>query len=465
VVAGNQFVNNGLVTVAGDNRIDMGRANAVAFDNRGTIDFQDGAADDTLTIAGDLGGDGELYVDVSGLHGTADVLYVGGNVVNGSVHTVNVNMIDVPTTASSAITVASVAGNSTAGSFVLGNAHYDPSSFLALDFDTRLVGTITTGNATADVFELAMDVTGLNDTGTLAASIAPGAQSLMASQVGTWRQRMGVIDKISKGGIGLWARLFGNDGSIDPSHTADNFGQGGNFAFDQRNEGTEIGIDFAVSDQVSAGLLLTKADASQHLNGTGVGSNKLDGDTVGAYATWISPAGFYLDASYRQMDFDARIRSAAGEIRGDGSADAFNLETGYAWTLQGGLKVEPQFQYTWTQVDRIDALSGALADFTAEGGDASTARLGVMVRQSFGTGTVWTPYASINAVRELDGDNAYAINGNFFGATSTEGTSALIEGGVNVQTGKLSIYGGLNWQDGGALQSFGGGQLGVRYNW
>jgi hypothetical protein len=463
VAVGDQFSNSGLITVSGDNTIDLGMVGT--FGNSGTIDFQDGMADDTLTIAGDFGGDGQLLVDVSGLHGTADVLYVGGSVVNGT-HAIDVNLIDVPRTASSAITVVDVAGDSTAASFVLGNVRYNTANFLALDFDTTLVANINPGNAAADTFSLGMEVTGLNDTGALAASVAPGAQSLMASQVGTWRQRMGVIDKISKHSLGLWVRLFQNEGSIEPELAASNFGPGGNFAFDQKNSGTEVGVDFAVADEVSVGLLLAKADGKQDLNGDGVGSSKLDGDTVGAYGTWLSPLGFYVDASYRQMSFDARFNSAAGTIRGSGDADTFNLEAGYAWTLQGGLKVEPQVQYTLTQVDNIDTMTGALAQFRAEGGDASTGRLGVMVRKSFGTGnTVWTPYASINAVHEFDGENAYSINGDFFGATTTEGTSTLFEGGVSVQTGKLSVFGGFNWQDGGALQGFGGGQLGVRYAW
>ena len=78
---------------------------------------------------------------------------------------------------------------------------------------------------------------------------------------------------------------------------------------------------------------------------------------------------------------------------------------------------------------------------------------------------MWTPYATLSAVREFDGDNAYAIDGAFFGGTSTEGTSALVEGGLNVRTGNLSLSGGVNWQDGGALESVVGGQLGVRYSW
>jgi outer membrane autotransporter protein len=88
------------------------------------------------------------------------------------------------------------------------------------------------------------------------------------------------------------------------------------------------------------------------------------------------------------------------------------------------------------------------------------------VRKSFDTGVrVWTPYATVSAVREFDGENAYSIDGNFFGSTSTEGTSALVEAGLNVQSGNLSVFGGLNWQDGGALDSVVGGQVGVRYSW
>ena len=53
----------------------------------------------------------------------------------------------------------------------------------------------------------------------------------------------------------------------------------------------------------------------------------------------------------------------------------------------------------------------------------------------------------------------------FFGSTNTKGTSTLVEGGLNVQVGNFAVFGGVNWQDGGALKSFTGGQVGIRYNW
>jgi outer membrane protein OmpA-like peptidoglycan-associated protein len=167
------------------------------------------------------------------------------------------------------------------------------------------------------------------------------------------------------------------------------------------------------------------------------------------------------------MNFTAKMTSAAGPLEVKGDAETFNIEAGYAWTLDGGLQIEPQAQYTNTKVSNVDAVTLGQTGFQAADGTSEVGRLGVAFRKGYGdaeTGTLWTPYATLSAVWEMDGDNGYAINGsNFMGSTSTDGTSALLEVGLTAQTGNWSVYGGLNWQDGGALSSFLGGQLGVRY--
>lgn len=470
-VSGNQFGNTGLITVSGDNLIDMGALNPNAFTNTGIIDFRDGAPDDMLTIMGDFGGDGTINLDVSGLHGTSDLLYIDGNVVDGSVNTINVALLDLPIIRGfkTDIPVVYVTGDSTAASFALGAVAFNQdASFLNLVFNYNLIADIDASNVTNDVFSLGVTVKGLSQRGELAASIAPGVQSMMTSQTGTWRQRVGVAGEYPRSGVSLWTRQ--DKGTSNSTQMGSNFGQDGNFGYDQQNSSTESGVDFAVSDQFSLGMLLARAEANQRLNeaGVGTGASRINGNTYGVYGTWVSPGGFYLDASWRRMSFEANLYSVSGMMGANGDAETFNLEMGYAWTLGGGLKVEPQFQYTRTGVDNIDKLSGVLADFQPEGGNSSRGRLGVMLHQTFGAsggGTVWMPYAAVSAVREFDGRNAYAINDDLFGETSTAGTSALIEGGLSVHTGNLSVYGNLNWQDGGALNSFVGGQLGLRYAW
>src|SRR5204863_5547616 len=107
-VTGNYFYNYGVIAVSGAaNYINMGDGplgplvpslNPNPFYNGvgGVIDFQDGDADDMLTIIGDFAGDGDINVDVSGLAGTSDILYIDGSVVNGTSATINVDLLDLP---------------------------------------------------------------------------------------------------------------------------------------------------------------------------------------------------------------------------------------------------------------------------------------------------------------------------------------------------------------------------------
>ena len=114
----------------------------------------------------------------------------------------------------------------------------------------------------------------------------------------------------------------------------------------------------------------------------------------------------------------------------------------------------------------IDTLRGDRAEFVADGGNSSRGRLGVSFSKTIdGAGWIWTPYGSVNAVREFDGETTYTVADNFFGSTSTQGTSAMVELGLGAQKHGVSVTGGANWTDGGALQSFVGGQLVLRYTW
>ena len=465
--AGSTFANSGMLTAFGSNSIDMGTNNANPFTNTGIIDLRSGVTGNSLTLTGNWAGIGQLGLDVDPQHGTSDMLHIVGNVAASSVTSVNVDLLNLPTTATSSVPVVTVTGDSTTGNFVLGNVHFDTAKSFLVVQAVDLTSSIDASNAKPDVFSVGVAVTGVTDSGALAASIVPGVQSLMNSEVGTWRERMGVLMPTKQGSVGLWTRAFDDSGTVNPGHVAGNFGQNGNFSFDQTNSGEEIGADFAINPNFSAGLMLGKAQADQHLDGAGVGRNRISGDTRGAYATWMAAGGFYLDASYRSMSFDARLDSQAGESKTTGKADAFNVELGQSWAFGDGFKLVPQIQYTHTSVNNADTLTGALAGFTPQGGDSSRGRAGVTLSKDItaSSSTVWTPYVTASAVREFDGQNDFTIDNTFSGTTDTKGTSALVEGGLSVKTGKLEVFGGVNWQDGGTLKSFAGGQVGLHYNW
>lgn len=466
---GNAFNNAGTVRVTGAGLIDMGSTgsatNAKAFVNTGALDLANGSFDDVLTIKGDLGGNGHLIVDADLDGAGADHLVVQGNVASGAVQTVDMHVTGVPTVDMQPVEFARVTGTSTANSFVAGQVTgFSPADFL--DLRVNVQSSISTANTTPDIFYVGLDVAGLNSAGVLGATVAAGAHSLMASSTGTWRERMGIDPSRDGGlvGLGPWIRVFGDHGRVAPSNQGGSMGSAGDLRFDQSNHGTEVGFDAHVGRGIHAGVLVGKADGTQRLV-NGAGTNRLRGEHSGVYGSWFGADGSYVDVSYRWSNFDARLTSAGvvQTTRGDGHA--VNVEAGLGGLGFGNVHVVPQLQYTRSTVDNIDAIVGSTATFQADGGSSTRGRVGVEFNTVLRSGAVtWTPYGALSAVREFDGETRYAID-SFTGTTSTKGTSAKIDLGVGMQYRGISITGGANWTDGGALQDFVGGQVILRYTW
>jgi outer membrane autotransporter protein len=458
---GDTFANFGMLAVSGDaNAIDMGAGNPSAFQNDGTINFVDGVTDDALSITGDFAGGGAIDFDVSGALQASDQLHITGSVDAASMQALNVNLVDLPTTASSEIALVTVGGDSTAGNFVLGDVAHD-AGFMAWDFQLNShAGSGGSGN----VFALGIDATGLNDAGILAANVASGAAGMLDAQVGTFRQRMGVDpyggdDKV----LSAFFRAWNSDGDVDPTHVADNFGQGGDFAYDLRASGREVGVNAHLSANVHVGVVLGDSDGRQRVDG-GAGSNRMDGSTFGVYATWFAPQGFYIDLSNHWMAVDVTSTSVAGRVNGRAHANAWNLEAGYEWNIRG-LSIIPQVQYTRTEVEDARSIQSDGSLFESDG-TSSRGRLGVEVGKTFATGDVrWTPYGSINAVREFDGRYDFTAAGAFTGNTGTEGTSVMGELGLGVQARGWGFTIGAQWTDGGAIEGTFGAQALVRLAW
>jgi outer membrane autotransporter protein len=457
---GNTFENFGTIVVAGSgNVIDMD--NPFPIVNDGVIDLANGKPGDTLTLVGDLDGTGTIDLDASGLNGNMDRLDIQGRVFGTAHQTLNVNLLDLPNAARVEIPLLQAAGD-VQGGFALGQVHYAPSSFLSLD--VSLHSGADPQDAARSLLSLDVDVTGLNSVGSTAAAIAPGVQSLVDAQVGTWRQRVGVVPESNDGRLSPWVRTFSGRGDVDLAH-AGNFGGGGTYGFRQSNQGLELGVDTKLSEHVNAGVLLGTSEGRQNLRG-GTGSDRFDSRGVGFYATWRGGKGFYLDLSQRWNSIDAKLRSGVVNYLTGASASTFNVEAGFtAWKV-GRVKIVPQAQYTHTRVEDIDALRDGSSSFAYDGGASSRGRLGVAIDGSFlGAGFVWTPYGSVNVVREFASNYGYSVNGGVLGSVGTEGTSAMVEAGLGVRKGTLSLTGGVNWTDGGALSSVTGAQFTLRYNW
>ncbi|GAB3002624.1 hypothetical protein GCM10010960_05150 [Arenimonas maotaiensis] len=482
----NSFMNNGKVFVRGaDNEIDMGGATSVFTNNGASLHFEDGAANDALTIFGDFAGTGHIVVDANGTSMLADRLYIDGDVISNTANVIDVYLTRNPTleqiTDGVEIDIVQVSGTSLAANFNLGIVDVDAEDTLYTVSHTLNKHINVSGSN--DLFALGFEISGLSQSGVAVSSIAPAVQNLWHLGSGTMFQRQGsaggnaaatgsavkgflnsadggqVADY--QGASGAWVRMFADNGGLTPDMGRDNFGTGGVQQFDLSSSGIEFGAGYAFNDQWTAGLLGGVSEAS--LKPEVGGRTKVDADTVGAYLTYTPGNGFYLDLSYRAMGFDGQ--GNGNGFRFEGDADGYSVELGYGFKTSGGLVIEPQFQYSAMDVnlDQVEYFDG---DFDLTDGDSSQVRGSIALRKTYQSGAgEWTPFASVGVVNETNASNDYVIGGILTGNVDTSGNSTLVEAGATAHYGNLVFSGGVNWKDGGAYDSLFGGQVSVRFTW
>lgn len=481
----NTFSNAGTIKVAGDSFIDMtdGSAAALAaalerpkhtapFINNGTIDMLDGAADDSLTITGGFGGNGYLNLDVSLDNQLNDKLFVAGGVLNGSKQFVNIVLLDgLPGSddLGKKLELVHVSGDTNPSIFKAGQVlGVSPRDFMSLGL--KLSGTPIDGSIGGS-YNLTVKtlVNGLNAAGVLASSVALGVDSLVTSTTGSRSDRTYLL---SAGGntpafatIVPWVRGFSDEAGMSPDHLAGNFGQMSASRLSQDNFGTEMGFELRARNGFRFGVLFAKSEGRQYLVDER-GMDTIRGSTLGLYGTWVSPRGFYVEASWRTMQFEANIDSIGGRQRTYGNAVNSNVEAGYSWTLGNGLNVEPQLRYTTTTVDGL-RIHGDQATFESQDAQWKRGRAGVSLWKTYGgaSGWRWTPRAELGIVHTFEGTASYSINDDYYGNVMTEGTSAMVKFALGAQKGRLSWSGGVNWMDGETFDSALGGQMTLRYSW
>ena len=458
----NSFANSGTIAVLGAGVVNMGTPTGL-LSNSGVITMVDGATDDVFTLYGNFGGTGgALQVDVDVFNYVADMFYIEGDVIGSGSQRIDVALTELPTTLDfDPVDVVVVSGDADANAFVAGNVVGFESELL--DFGLSVLHSEV---GTDHVFSIGITMDGLSDGGVLAATVAPGVHSLAGTSIGTLRQRVGVMPHLDDiHGLGPWVRWFDSDGDVK----AEGYGlaEGENMNFSQKSDGVEVGMNFTVGNGLHYGVLLGRADGERSLLG-GAGRDHTDLDTAGLYATWFK-GDYYFDASWRWMDFESRLRTASAEYMTSGNARAFNLEAGYTGWKVGGMTLVPQLQYTRIKIDNMDPVSGSLTEAVLDGGESERLRVGLGLEHSFVTagGLRVTPYGSLSAIHESDGESSFIINGDaaLSGGVVADGTSTQLELGIGLQKHGWTFTGGLNWVDGGAVDSNVGGQVVVRYSW
>jgi hypothetical protein len=482
----NRFDNVGTLRISGASFIDMTDGSATAanaalvrprgaegFSNNGIIDFLDGAADDSLTIVGGFGGHGSINLDVS-LDGKAnDQLFVQGGIGNGTRQRVNVALLDgLPRSSDlgTELELVRVSGDTSPTAFVAGEVlGVSPRDFLSMGMTLSSQPDASAragGSGSSYMLSVETYVSGLNAAGVLASSAALGVDSLMTSTAGSRHDRHYATAGLTplRTIVQPWVRGFDDQGGMSPDHLSGNFGQLSSSRLSQDNSGTEMGMELLAPNGFRFGSVFAKSEGRQYLVDDR-GMDMIRGSTVGLYGTWVAPSGFYVDGSWRTMQFESRIDSVGGLQHSEGNAFSSALEVGHVWKLGNGLELAPRLQYTQTTIDGLQ-FQGDRATFQGQDAVWKRARAGMSLSKTFdAAGWQWSPYGEVSVNRTLEGLATYAINDDYFGNVAAEGASALLKLGLDAQKGRLSWGGGFNWLDGRNFDGTFGGQMRLRYSW
>lgn len=436
-------------TVTGDSTvgqlsIDQGRV---------VFDAPDAGAFKTLSVTGDLSGNGSflLNTDLSSVQG--DLLKVAGQ-IEGE-HTL---IVADSGREAQGDALMLVDGNGGAGKFDLYGGKVDAGAF-RYELEQRgddwyLAGR---GSISHD------DPEDLSKGSNVAVAQHSASAALIGAQMNTLVKRLGEL-RMGKDEGGLWTRGFSKEQHIDT---------GSSRAFQQQVSGFEIGADKAIpfyNGKLYLGGMVGKGEARQNFGEGSKGT--VDSAMLGSYATYVDNSGVYVDSvlKYTRLNNKADITSNIGEkvdAKYKNHATAVDVEVGKQIDLGEGWFVEPQLG--------VQAFRVSSGDYTSSNGlkveqDAVTSvqsRIGSMFGRNLklDNGMAVQPYAKALWLTEHAGDSHVKVNGTSLDS-KLPGSRVEIGGGVILQTAeKHKFYIDAEYSKGDGIEQPYAVNVGYRYMW
>jgi len=243
-----------------------------------------------------------------------------------------------------------------------------------------------------------------------------------------------------------------------------------------RITGVQLGTDLYRSHddgQDRLGVYVSRIQHRADIRGFALGSRNLpvgkltlDGTAAGAYWTHYTSSGRYLDAVIQGHWFDVEARSDyGGGLDASGASYAASLETGRAFSLGGGWKIEPQAQIIGQTLSIDDSADGFSTVRWQE--DVSwTGRIGVRLHHTRWTESgLWQPYVKANIWHGFNGADRVDLGSD---AIENRFGQRAVEIGIGV-TGRVSSSGSLyghvdhRWSSGRERRSATEAVIGVRF--
>ncbi|WP_412461621.1 autotransporter outer membrane beta-barrel domain-containing protein [Pseudomonas sp. SC11] len=287
------------------------------------------------------------------------------------------------------------------------------------------------------------------------------APTVWYGELSSLRTRMGEL-RLGQG-QGVWMRSYGN---------RFNTSAGSGVAYQQSQSGLSVGADGAVPGYDGRWLVgvmggYSESDLSFSLGSSG----EVKSYYVGAYTTWMSDAGYYVDGVIKYSRFDNRgdvIMSDGVRSKGsyDNSGLGASIEVGKHIKLDGGWYVEPftQLSTLWVGSDSYSLDNGLRA--RSDGADSVLGKMGAQFGRNVqleGGATVQS-YVKAAAAHEFIKGNKVRVNDNRF-SNDLSGTRGEFAVGLAAQVSEvLQLHGEFQYSNGENIEQPYGVNLGLRYN-
>ena len=194
-------------------------------------------------------------------------------------------------------------------------------------------------------------------------------------------QRLGEVKNGEKGNV--WVRNVNSRQKLAALSTGESETSG----FKQNVHSLQVGADAAVTDNLRVGGFVGRSQANVDFNGY-YGDGKVRSNTVGLYAAYLADNGIYVDNIVKYSRLHANSDHTEKRYY---NAYTISSELGKRFSLANDWTITPQAQLAWTHIssqENEDSLSSVYS------------RIGLRVAKGFALSNDWSlqPYAEVNAI-------------------------------------------------------------------
>ena len=221
----------------------------------------------------------------------------------------------------------------------------------------------------------------LSDLANAQVSLRQAQLLLVEDDLSGIHQRLGEVKNGEKGNV--WVRNVNSRQKLAALYTGESETSG----FKQNVHSLQVGADAAVTDNLRVGGFVGRSQANVDFSGY-YGDGKVRSNSVGLYAAYLADNGIYVDNIVKYSRLHAN--SDYTEKR-HYNAYTISSELGKRFSLANDWTITPQAQLAWTHIssqENEDSLSSVYS------------RIGLRVAKGFALSNGWNlqPYAEVNAL-------------------------------------------------------------------